>query len=860
MMNKKFWFLGCFLWVTFTVFGQGYWHKVDFSVRRNTTEEAANVQYFTLDKAAFGRALEGSQTGRNGTIVEIPNADGELISYEVRPTEVLAENLAKKYPHIKTFEGIAVEHPEHHIRFTWSNYGLDAIMQQNLQYDFVESENREGTYYRVYHYKDTERTRIDCQTPSEASPSLSTNRPPFVATNKHRTFRIAIACTHQYTEYFWGKNQAFTQIVNTLNRVNEVYGQQLSVSFLLVSDDSIVFDNKDTDPFTGLDFQSWYQDKASVLQDLLDNKVGNANYDIGHLFHNASEGGNAGCIGCVCNSDRKGQGFSSYPFAFMGRFRSAFDFDVVAHELGHQLGAFHTFSYKREGGSDSQMEPGSGTTIMSYAGVTRYYDLQSHNDPYFHHRSVYDIATTLQYTSCATEKPINNLPPEIADLKAFTIPKGTAYMLEGSATDADGDSLLYTWEQSDNYTDSSYYFSSYATMGANARSLPPSANSFRYIPRLERIVAGTLVQQYPKKNDDWETVSSVGRTLHWTFMVLDRPRAAGQQGNTVYKTIEVAVSQNAGPFKVASQKQPETWYIGEKVTIEWNVAGTNRAPINAFKMKVLFSTDGGKTFSHTLATDLPNNGKAEIVVPKEIRTGLGRLMIKAEDNIFLAVNTATITVREPVDTDSDGIADIKDNCPRTYNPDQSDLDSDGIGDVCDEDIDGDGVANTKDNCPKTYNPDQSDLDKDGIGDACDEDVDGDGVINTKDNCPKAYNPDQSDIDNDGIGDVCDEDIDGDGIPNGGDEQQEEVLVANAFSPNGDGINDTYTILRIEHYPKNVLKVYNTFGEEVYYAEGYHNQWDGKHRGKLLPQGPYWVILSLDGTEKKKRAYWIYINY
>ena len=141
--------------------------------------------------------------------------------------------------------------------------------------------------------------------------------------------------------------------------MNEVYGQQLSIAFQLVSDDSIVFDNKDTAPFTGINFDGWndYRNTSTTLQQVLDNKIGDANYDIGHLFHNGNNGGNAGCIGCVCESDKKGRGFSSYPFARMGRFRSAFAIDVVAHEIGHQMGARHTFSYRREFGSGSQMEP-----------------------------------------------------------------------------------------------------------------------------------------------------------------------------------------------------------------------------------------------------------------------------------------------------------------------------------------------------------------------------------------------------------------------------------------------------------------------------------------------------------------------
>ncbi len=104
------------------------------------------------------------------------------------------------------------------------------------------------------------------------------------------------------------------------------------------------------------------------------------------------------------------------------------------------------------------------------------------------------------------------------------------------------------------------------------------------------------------------------------------------------------------------------------------------------------------------------------------------------------------------DFDGDGFQDDDDNCPTSYNPDQSDSDGDGVGDVCD-------------NCSAVFNPDQIDSDTDGFGDTCDNcpaelnrdqlDSDGDGFGDACDNCPEAHNPDQEDGDWDGLGDLCD---------------------------------------------------------------------------------------------------------
>jgi hypothetical protein len=146
--------------------------------------------------------------------------------------------------------------------------------------------------------------------------------------------------------------------------------------------------------------------------------------------------------------------------------------------------------------------------------------------------------------------------------------------------------------------------------------------------------------------------------------------------------------------------------------------------------------------------------------------------------------TTTLTVLQRttggplLDSDSDGHADLKDNCPGIPNQDLADGNRDGVGDACEDatlasqpprfapgqsvilDLDNDRLNDTADNCPGIANPPQEDLDRDFFGDLCDADIDGDQVVQTGpvdaiiDNCPRIANPTQIDTDNDGKGDAC----------------------------------------------------------------------------------------------------------
>ncbi|MFT5849029.1 reprolysin-like metallopeptidase, partial [Psychroserpens sp.] len=403
-----------------------------------------------------------------------------------------------------------------------------------------------------------------------------------------------------------------------------------------------------TDPYGG--------DLNGDLQSNLTATVGESDYDIGHLLNFGGNNGNAGCIGCVCTNG-KGSGFSSHGFLdndggpYMADF---FDIDYVPHEIGHQMGANHTFSFNSEG-TGVNAEPGSGTTIMGYAGITGANDVQDHSDPYFHYYSIDQILNNVNSgaNQCAVTTAITNNPPVANAGIDFTIPMGTAFILKGAATDADGgDALTYTWEQIDSGVTTNGTFGPNKTTGAVWRSRPPSVSPNRYMPILERVLNGQLTETNPVEtldNSSWETVSNVARDLDFALTVRDRSEVGGigQSPQSDFDIMTVTVDAASGPFALTSQTTNESWDAGSTQTITWDVAGTDTGAVNTPTVNILLSLDGGQTFPFIMASDVTNDGSHNVTVPATGGdTTTARVIVEGNSNIFYAVNPINFSIQE----------------------------------------------------------------------------------------------------------------------------------------------------------------------------------------------------------------------
>lgn len=618
-----------------------------------------NPKIYNLDinglKTVLAKAPNRLAVGeKSEIIISFPNSDGRMENFKVKENSNFDPQLAAKYPDIKSYVGEGLNDPNSTVYFSISSLGLSSMeIYGDKSAVFIEPYTKDLSTYVVYKKADKkddlnkfECTVIDVAQKGVANTANLAARPN-ADDAKLRTFRLALSCTGEYTTYFGGtKANALAAMNNTMTRVNGVFEKDFAARMVLIANnDAVIYTNASTDPYAAASgMSSW----NSQLQSTLTSVIGEANYDIGHLFGASGGGGNAGCIGCVCTNGSKGSGYTSPADAIPSG--DNFDIDYVAHEMGHQFGGNHTFSHTNEG-TGVNVEPGSGSTIMGYAGITSQ-DIQPHSDAFFHAVSIQQITNNIKAKTCPVITSTGNSIPTANAGLDYTIPKGTPFVLTGTGTDANGDSLTYIWEQMDSASSSQTGASSAASAtkasGPNFRSWTPIVSPTRYFPRMASVLAGATTTAGSEITV--EALSSVARTLNFRFTVRDN-RAGGSANNS--DDAVITVNATAGPFVVSSQNSATTYAGGSSQTITWDVAGTTANSVNAANVDILWSTDSGNTWT-TLLSGTPNDGTQPVTIPN-VSTTTGRIMVKGSNHVFFDVNNANITVNAGSGT-SDTIA------------------------------------------------------------------------------------------------------------------------------------------------------------------------------------------------------------
>lgn len=649
---------------------QNGWKKVDklffldnHEIRRSSLPleyELFEFDYQTFKSSLINVPKRESLAGISNVIVSIPNPKGFIEKYRIVEASNFEAELQNKFPEIRSYSGQGVNNPSNTIRFSVSPYnGISAIIRSGSEqttyiidplsmdyktcivFDRAKSTKAEGEFICT-----TEEAIQRVGNPNEMESSFLRDADD----SNLRVFRMAQSCTGEYANYFGATSAAQVNLVlaafnATYTRVNAIFEADFNCTMqLIATTTNVIYYNAGSDPYSdSANMSNW----NSQLQSTLTSVIGSANYDIGHLFGADGGGGNAGCIGCVCGSatqawtytgSGKGSGYTSPADGIP--YGDNFDVDYVAHEIGHQLGGNHTFSHSTENNSVN-MEPGSGVTIMGYAGITGATDVANHSIPIFHAGSIQQITTNIKSKSCPSIVPLSNAVPVPTAPATKTLPRGTAFKLIGSATDTDaGDILSYCWEQVDDATTvgaAASYPTETKTDGPNFRSFMPSNVGIRYFPRMKDHVAKGVA------GNQWEIIpndATANRTLNFRMTVRDnRPGGGNNKGvNTA-----VTFDRTKGPFLITSQNTTGISYTqGSTQTVTWSVNGTNTMT-GASNVNIKLSTDGGQTYPITLVSNTANDGNQNITIPN-VAAPFCRILIEPTGNDFYAINTKDFAI------------------------------------------------------------------------------------------------------------------------------------------------------------------------------------------------------------------------
>ena len=624
--------------------------------RRNIVPQVYRA--LELNRAALEEVLASAPPEFSGpmdsasTELELPMPEGGSARFHLQESPIMEPELAAQFPEIRTYVGQGIDDPAATVRIDITPQGFHAMILSPHGSVFVDPYWRDSdAAYVIYKKSDYAADDpfvclVDSQ-PGHGEPrtdSVGVAKPSGATLRK---YRLALACSGEYATAVSAPNPpnvnaTLAAMVTSVNRVSAVFEREFAVRLVLINNTAqLIYLDGNTDPYTNNNGGAMLDEN----QEVIDSVIGLANYDIGHVF--STGGGGVAFLGVVCFDGAKAGGVT-------GRgepFGDPFDIDYVAHEMGHQFGGNHTFNSTvgNCGGNrvgSRAYEPGSGTTIMAYAGICAATNLAPNSDDYFHTGSYTEMDNFVtNNATCATTVATGNNPPVIAAVSAVTIPANTSFVLTGSATDANGDTLTYNWEEFDLGAAQSSTNPLSNSSNPLFRSFSPTLNPKRYFPSLPYILnnSNTPPATYSIGSKDFatgEVLPSIGRTMNFRLTVRDN-RAGG--GGSDWAATTVTTIAATGPFVVTAPNTSSTSAGGSQQTVTWNVAGSNGNGINCANVKISLSTDGGHTFPNVLAASTPNNGSAQVTLP-DAATTQGRIKIEAVDNIFFDISDANLTI------------------------------------------------------------------------------------------------------------------------------------------------------------------------------------------------------------------------
>jgi len=654
-MNKKLLFSVGVMFSGMLFSQKNYWKQVSAVDNRSAvydktaTPSKYKLYKLNMDEIKVDLAKAPQRFSNNESLVlKFPTAEGKLVDYVIQEASVMDPVLQAKYPNVRSYLGYEKGNSGSSIRFSVSPYdGVNVMYYNSGKTAYLDAYTQDKSTYMVYNREDLGPNLegfICGYKNSEEENAVSDPTPQsLVQDGQFRNYRLALATTMEYSRYHINraglstgttaqKKEAVLAAMNTtMTRVNGVYEKTISLTMTMIANNDVLL-SIDVDAygpgFTNTDGYALLDENQAFI----DATIGSSAYDIGHIF--STGGGGVAQLRSPCTTSKaRGVTGRSAPRT------DAFDIDYVAHEMGHQWGAQHTFdnSCSNNRSASTSVEPGSGSTIMAYAGICAP-NIQSNSDAYFHVVSVnqmYSNITTGTGAGCAVKTANNNQVPVIQALTNYSIPYGTAFVLTGTATDPDGDALTYLWEQTNTRTSTtSTAPTANQASGSVFRSYTPTVSNSRYFPVMSAVAAGNLAPT-------WEVIPTIERDLNFSLFVNDN-KATGNQASRANMIVSVT---GTGPFKVTSQSAAANYNGGSSLAVTWDVAGTTASPINTQNVQILLSADNGLTYPTVLAESVPNTGTANVILPNEDNSN-ARIMVKAVNNIYFAVNATRFNINK----------------------------------------------------------------------------------------------------------------------------------------------------------------------------------------------------------------------
>jgi len=626
--------------------------------------------------------------------LSLPQPDGSFREFEVWEQSMMPPALAAKYPEIRTYKGQAVGNATITVKLDFTDFGFHAMIYNGDNTAMIDPYDAfHDGYYMVHYSRDEIRTAGEaphCETkPGTSGVSKNYGNELISALNERhsadrtvngyqlRSYRLALSADSWYCQKATGLSaptmaQCLCAMTTAMNRVNGVYERELSITTIFVAkEDTLIWPTETgsvngPDPFYSIDVNA--DACLSENETICDSRIVDSNYDFGHVFTTGA--GGLSWPGTACNPGYKAMSVTGQPTPV----GDAFTINYVAHEIGHELGAGHSFNNNIDGSCNGNadsilaFEPGSGSTIMAYANICSPDDLQANSDAYFHAINLSEIeayTTTGLGNACALRTPTLNLPVYIDSFEtSYSIPFLTPFELTAPiAKDSiTSDTFTsYCWEEW-NLGDFGKEFVHAHQSGPLFRSFTPvSYPSTRVFPNSAHVAEGYLNDAGVEENEG-EKVPDCARFL--TFRLTVRDIYAGNGCFLIPNdTVHLDVINTGEGFTVSSQADTGIVYEGGSIqTITWNLVNTPAAPISTDAVDIYMSVDGGAHWMYHVGT-FENTGSAEITVPNPPATiTTARFKVKGHNNVFFNVNRQNFTVtNNPHDSISAYVAGTKPN-------------------------------------------------------------------------------------------------------------------------------------------------------------------------------------------------------